>query len=240
MNDKPKTLSPPYATFSAFINFLNKLRETVIPSRIDPSVFGNASGGLSYSIISSLKFLKLINDAGTPSKEFIALVKASDEARPALLKDIVENGYPTLFKSGVDLTTMTAGQFDEHIRTEFGASGSTVDKIALFFTGASKMAGIPLSAHLLARKPVATSLSAKKSAKQRRRDNEEPSGEYDDDPPPAPQTTKALEYQLIDLMSEPDIDDTVKQSIWSLVQYLTARKVRRSEATANSTPAAAS
>lgn len=37
---------------------------------------------------------------------------------------------------------------------------------------------------------------------------------------------KALEYQLIDLMSEPDIDDAVKQSIWSLVQYLTARKAK--------------
>ncbi len=43
--------------------------------------------------------------------------------------------------------------------------------------------------------------------------------------PPAP-PPKALEYQLIDLMSEPDIDDTVKQSIWSLVQYLTARKIK--------------
>ena len=38
---------------------------------------------------------------------------------------------------------------------------------------------------------------------------------------------KALEYQLIDLMSEPDIDDSVKESIWSLVQYLTARKAKR-------------
>lgn len=37
---------------------------------------------------------------------------------------------------------------------------------------------------------------------------------------------KALEYQLIDLMSEPDIDEPVKQSIWSLVQYLTARKAK--------------
>lgn len=37
---------------------------------------------------------------------------------------------------------------------------------------------------------------------------------------------KALEYQLIDLMSEPDIDEEVKKSIWSLVQYLTARKSR--------------
>lgn len=28
-------------------------------------------------------------------------------------------------------------------------------------------------------------------------------------------------------MSAPDIDDTVKQSIWSLVQYLTARKAKK-------------
>lgn len=228
MNDKPRSLSPPYATFPAFINFLNKLRDTVIPSRIDPSVFGNASGGLSYSIISSLKFLKLINGGGIPSKEFIALVKASDEDRPALLKHIIQSGYPALFKSGIDLTTMTAGQFDEHVRTEYGASGSTVDKIALFFTGASKMADIPLSAHLLARKPVATSSTAKKSAKQRKRDNEDPreNGDNEDSPPAA--STKALEYQLIDLMSEPDIDEPTKQSIWSLVQYLTARKAKKS------------
>ncbi|CDX23598.1 hypothetical protein MPLB_300004 [Mesorhizobium sp. ORS 3324] len=41
---------------------------------------------------------------------------------------------------------------------------------------------------------------------------------------------KALEYQLIDLMTEPDIDDNVKQSIWALVQYLTARKMKKATA----------
>lgn len=38
---------------------------------------------------------------------------------------------------------------------------------------------------------------------------------------------KPLEYQLIDLMSEPDIPDDVKASIWSLVQYLAARKKKQ-------------
>lgn len=229
MNDKPKTTSPPYATFSGLLNFINKLRETGIPGRIDASVFGNASGSLSYSIISALKFLKLTDDNGIPTQQFIALVKAPDEGRAALLKTIIEKGYPSLFKPGVDLTTMTAGQFDEHMRTEFGVTGSTVDKIALFFISASKLAAIPLSAHLLARKPIATSSSAKKSAKQRKRDSDETRDEGDGDelPPTPPVTAKALEYQLIDLMSEPDIDDGVKQSIWSLVQYLTARKAKQ-------------
>src|ERR1051326_1949655 len=121
MSERSKTLSPPYATFGAFINFINKLRETGIPSRIDPSVFGNASGSLSYSIISALKFLKLIDDTGIPSQDFIVFVKASDELRSSLLAKSVQSGYPSLFEQGINLTTMTAGQFDEHVRNEFGA-----------------------------------------------------------------------------------------------------------------------
>ena len=73
MNDKPKKLSPPYATFPSFINFLNKLRDSSVPGRIDPSVFGNASGSISYSVIASLKYLKLIDDDGLPSSKFVEL-----------------------------------------------------------------------------------------------------------------------------------------------------------------------
>jgi hypothetical protein len=232
MNDKAKTTAPPYATFSAFINFLNKLRETTVPSRIDPSVFGNASGSLSYSIISTLKFLKLIDESGVPSQQFIELANATDDARGPLLKVIIQKGYPSLFQSPINLTTMTAGQFDEHIRQEFGAAGSTIDKIALFFIAACRMAEIPVSAHLLNRKPIATSSTAKKSAKQRRRDVDDDVVDEDDPfilPNPAG-ATKALEYQLIDLMSEPDIDADVKASIWSIVQYLMARKAKKETA----------
>jgi Family of unknown function (DUF5343) len=233
MADRAKSISPPYAALSGLLNFINKLRETGIPGRIDPSVFGNASGSLSYSIISTLKYLKLVDDGGIPSQDFIALVKASDEDRVPMWQRIVKSGYPSLFKAGVDLTTMTAGQFDEHVRNEFGASGSTVDKIALFFIGAAKLAGVPLSAHLLARKSVATSSAAKKSAKQRKRENGEAADdEGENDPLPPAAQPKALEYQLIDLMSQPDIDDEVKQSIWSLVQYLTARKAKKEAASA--------
>ncbi len=218
--------SAPYAALTSFTNFINKLRETGIPGRIDPSVFGNVSGSHSYSIISTLKYLKLIDDAGKPSQEFIAFVKATDEQRGQMWQKLVKSGYPTLFAPGVDLTTMTAGQFDEHVRSEFGASGSTVDKIALFFIGAAKAAGIPLSAHLQARKPIATSSTAKKSAKQRKRDVEGVTDDDGEDDPPPPVQQKALEYQLIDLMSERDIDEEVKKSIWSLVQFLMARKAK--------------
>jgi hypothetical protein len=229
MNETSKQLAPPYATFSAFVNFLNKLRDTGVPSRIDPSVFGNASGSLSYSIISALKFLKLIDENGTPSQQFIDLVGAKDEGRGVLIRPLIQKNYPSLFKPPVHLNSMTAGQFDEHMRQEYGVSGSTIDKVALFFISACKLAEIPVSAHLLSRKPIATSSAAKKSAKQRRRDDGDEDADDETPPPPfnPPAPTKALEYQLIDLMSEPDIEAEVKTSIWSIVQYLMARKAKK-------------
>jgi len=227
MSDKAKTVSPPYATFSSFINFINKLRDATVPSRIDPSVFGSVSGSLAYSIIAALKSLKLISDAGLPTQEFIALVNASDKERPAIWRPIMERTYPSLLSSDIDLTNITAGHFDEHLRNEFNVQGSTVDKVALFFIAGAKLANIPLSGLLLSRKPVATSNAAKKSAKQRKREVPDDGDDVGADPQPLPLVQKALEYQLIDLMSEPDIDEEVKQSIWQLVQYLTARKAKR-------------
>jgi hypothetical protein len=162
---------------------------------------------------------------------FVELVRANDEDRAPILKRLVEQGYPSLFRSEINLAAITAGQFDEHIREEYNVNGSTVDKIAAFFISIAKAAGISLSPHLLQRRPVASSSSSKKSAKQRRRDNGEARTEAEGEAPlggrvnPTP-PQKELEYQLIDLMSESDIDDSVKQSIWSLVQYLTARKAR--------------
>jgi Family of unknown function (DUF5343) len=223
MAETAKTGAPPYATWAAFLNFLNKLRDTTIPSRIDPTVFGNASGSVTYSIIAALKFLKLINAEGDPSPLFLKLVKASDEDRKAVMAGIIKANYPTLFGGKIDITKATAGQFDEHIRDTYDAQGSTVDKIAAFFIAASQYAAIDLSPHIKARKPTAASASAGKSRKQRRTAGDEPE---DRDPPPAltPSETKALEYQLIDLMKVEGIGQPEQDAIWTLVRFLTTKK----------------
>lgn len=220
MADKAQNLSPPYASFPAFINFLNKLRETTIPGRIDPSVFGKASGSIAYSILASLKFLKLISADGTPLPQFIALVNAADDERKPMLREMIQAGYPSLWDGSLDVTKATAGQFDEHIREEFDVKGSTVDKVATFFIQAAKAADLTISPHLAARRPVAGSASAGKSRKQRRSDAAEidaPSAT----PTPPPAAAKALEYQLIDLMKREGIGDAEQEAIWTLVRFLT-------------------
>lgn len=222
MGDSAKVMAPPYATFPSFVNFINKLRETTVTSRIDPSVFGKASGSIVYSTLAALKSLKLIEADGTPSQTFHSLVQATDEARKPIWEKIVKAGYPTLFGGSLDLTKATAGQFDEHIRDNYDASGSTVDKVAAFFIAAAQAGGIDLSHHLKARKATAASASAGKSKKQRRTVVEEEEIERRDPPPPPAPEPKALKYQLIDLMERDGIGQEEQTAIWTLVRYLSA------------------
>jgi hypothetical protein len=227
MSDKPAKTSPPYASFAAFINFINKLRETTVPHRIDPSVFGGASGSVVYSIIAALKSLKLIGADGVTTATFSEFVKASDEDRKPLLLKILREGYPTLWGGSIDLMTATAGQFDEHMRVEYDAKGSTVDKVASFFLAAAKAAGLPISPHLAARKATANSASSAKSKRQRKAQEADNGGDVGKPPPPPPNngtiSDKALEYKLVDLMKDEAIGDTERSAIWTLIQYLTAK-----------------
>lgn len=226
MAEKQKKVSPPYATFGAFVSFLNKMRETSVPSRIDPSVFGNASGSVSYSVIAALKYLRLIEDDGKPTKTFSALVNASDDARAPILSEVIRNGYPSLFGGSLDLKNATSAEFDEHMRKEFDVQGSTVDKIAAFFILAAKLAGIPLSPHLVARKAVSSSSSSKKSAKQRKKDDEADASPPDEGPPAKPIITeKALEYRLVDLMGDAAGDAEVMAAIIKVITFLKTREV---------------
>lgn len=210
--------SPPYATFTQFIGFLNKLRDKPIPSRIDASIFGNASGSLSYSVIAALKSLKLIQPNGIPNSEFAALVEAGDEERKAILKEAMKNAYPTLHSSQFPLENATAGQFDEHLRNNYEAKGSTIDKVASFFIQAAVFAGIPISEHILNRKPSAGLSTNGKSRRQRKQPEVPPL-----EKPASSISEKALEYRLVDLMSEAIDEPSVIQSILNVVTFLKRR-----------------
>jgi hypothetical protein len=219
---------PPYATFSPLLNFLNKLRETQVPSRIDPSVFGNASGSLSYSIIATLKVLKLIATDGTPTVVFMALVEADDETRKGLLREALPAAYPTFFDGSFDIKKATAGQFDEHIRDRYDAKGSTIDKVASFFIAAANFADVEISQLIKDRKPISSSATSGKSRKQRKQAREENgagaanTGGAVVNPPAA--ASQPLEYQLVDLLKDDNITDEATTAIWTLVQFLATKK----------------
>jgi len=230
MAEKTKHPCPPYATFPTFVNFLNKLRDTQVPGRIDPSVFGNASGSISYSVIAALKAFKLIAADGTPSNEFVGIVKASDEARKPMLANIGIRVYPTFYEGKFDVSNATASQFDEHIRDNYEAKGSTIDKVAAFFIAFCQYTDLPLSELIKARKPLASSASSGKSKRQRRAaENGDDGATGQKAPPPPAITEKALEYRLVDLMSDAIGNPEVMQAIITVVTFLKSRDAAASK-----------
>lgn len=217
MADENTQLKPPYATFRSFMNFIDKLAETDIPSRVDRSVFGNVSGSAAYSIMSALKFLTLISAGGAPSEELRALVGSSGQDRKDCLKQVLRVGYPALFSDKVNLRLATSAQFDQLMRSEHGVSGSSLDKAASFFIAAAQESGLEISQHLKDRRPTAPS-----SASRKKKTDRAPKGE-NDNPPPTAQVQQSgerpLSHVLIDMLNMDGMSDVQQEAVWTLVQY---------------------
>ena len=217
MAEETNSVSPPYATYKQFINFLNGLRETTVPQRIDRSVFGPMSGGTAYSLLSALKFLKLIDDSGAPQSFFRKLVDADDFERKALIAEMLETAYPSFFGGELDLSQASSGQFDDHIREQYKSKGSTIDKQALFFLNAAEDAGITLSAHLKARRPTAASPASRKRQSARK----EAAAGNTPTPAVTPRTEarRSLSHVLTDLLDVNDMTDVEMEAVWTLLRY---------------------
>lgn len=220
---------PPYISFQTLLTFLSELKTNGMPPQIDKSVLRRFSGGVQGQLKMGIRSLGLI-DGDAPTDRLKAMVDAHETpAFDPLLLDILKDVYPYVF--ALDLQTATPTMFADAFKVT-GAKEDVSRKCRTFFLHAAKKAGVQLGTRILTgsvpRGPAnGTSRRKAKAAKP-----EDDSGKRDQPPPfdqagKPPAVQKALEYQLIDLMTEPDIVDEVKQSIWSLVQYLTARKAKQ-------------
>jgi len=185
-----KQKSPPYVSFTAFVNFLNRLRESHIPGKIDRTVFGKGpSGSLVAAMVSSMKYLELIDEANRPTSAMRALVEASDDARKPLFAEMVKTKYGFLFGDpDFDLAVASTGQVTEKFR-EQEVSGSTITKAIAFFLGLARAGDFKVSSHI---KPPAVARKVSKSVARKgtergtsddeREDDEDEYQENDEDP----------------------------------------------------------
>jgi hypothetical protein len=144
--DNSKGSIPPYLSFTTFRNFIEGMREGVIPSRIDKTMMVGQSGGTQSYLLSGLKFFDLIDDAGTPTAALEPLVKSAGTDWPKTWKPIFEKHYKSIL-DGLDLSRATVGQLHEKFAA-LGLTGETVRKCHSFFAAAADAAGIALSPHL--------------------------------------------------------------------------------------------
>lgn len=177
-NVKPAT--PPFTSYSSYINFLNQLREHgTVPTRIDKTLMSKSSGSQISATMAALKYLGQIDEAGKPSEQFKKLVLGTEDDRKPLLAALLKERYQFLFDDvGFNIEQATSGEMAEKFRA-LEINGSTVTRTIAFFLAAAKEAGIKVSPHI--KPPPAPKGAAKKSPKAKElTGNQLPQEEEDD------------------------------------------------------------
>ncbi len=166
-----KAIPPAYVSFNAFLSFINKLRETSVPHRIDRSLMGKQSGSLISALMAALKFFDLVDDAQRPTVLMRELVTVSDDERKVIFKQMFEQGYAAILGDpDFHLESATTAQLTEKFR-DAGVSGSTIAKCIALFLNLAKAADITVSHHIKA--PTVPRPNGKKAVKgQAKRDAE--------------------------------------------------------------------
>jgi hypothetical protein len=153
MNNNMPAISankPPYVAYKTFSNFIGSLRESGLPNRIDRSVLPGQSGSTQSFLLSTLRFLGLINEEGIPSSPLADLVSHPANEK-ATLDKVIKESYKFIFTDGFNLQAATESQLRERFE-ERGLSGETIRKSVSFFLIACEHAGIPLSVHVRGRR----------------------------------------------------------------------------------------
>jgi hypothetical protein len=142
--DKAK-ITPPYLAFSAFTSFLQTLKNTTIPSRMDSSVTPTLSGQTRGALNTCLEFFGLVDKDRKVTPKLKPLVEAfeTDKWKNAVAALISDAYKPIL----VDLVILnaTGAQLKERFRDNGGVDGQVLEKALRFYLAALDEAGTAYS-----------------------------------------------------------------------------------------------
>ena len=131
----------PYAPASTLSRFFDHIRYVKTPDKVTSGLVEdyNIPKGHAFALLSSLKFLGLVEDDGTPNPAYKALQTSGEEFR-GNLEEIVRRAYSDLF-SVVD----PSRNGREHIKNFFARnySPATAERATALFLDLCGEAGIP-------------------------------------------------------------------------------------------------
>lgn len=161
-NDKNRKTLPPYVSYRTFRNFIDGL-QMGMPSRIDRSYWGERySGSTGTQLMTSLRFLELIDANGTPQLRLRQLVSAKGAQRTEILKQIVHSTFDFVSDRTIDPQVATYAQLEEAFFKTYQVTGDVARKCIKFFINLESDAGVTLSPYIMRRsKTIRTSTSRK-------------------------------------------------------------------------------
>lgn len=196
----PKSIKPSYVSYKTFKNFLETLTSKGgCPDRIDSGVLPTMSGANQKHLMSSLKFLNLINEKHIASDRLAQLIESDkakdDDNRKKILALVVKDAYSFLFENGF-VERATTQQVEAKFRG-FGISGDTVNKAIMFFIHITNDAGVAISQFI---HPYKGKISKPSSTKPRKNGNKGSKG------------TAERQPDTPDIPKKPEIDP--KKNVW--------------------------
>lgn len=191
--EKEKSAVPPYVPYKTFRNSVDGLNP--VPSVIDGHVLKTMGGALRSQLLSSLRYLKLIDEHNRTQPAFKTLAASKGEDRKKELNKLLTNSYPFLFAEAVDFNLaegtypQLVGEFQDQ-----GASLETAKRCVRFFLDAAKDAGIVVSPYI---QPESVTKTKSDGAKTTRARNSGKSKERDEGrtPPPPGDRLPQTEWQ---------------------------------------------
>jgi len=220
----PKGRTPPYIGYSTFKTLLNELKTNGLPPQIDRSVLVRFAGGIQGQLMHALRSLGLTDDDKKPTAKLKRLVDAFETPEYAsALRPILDETYAYVFQ--LDLMTATPSMFADAFKKAVDAKEEVLRKCRTFFLHAARDIGIAIGPRIeKAKFPRSNSAGPRKPRVSKPSNGTPtPTPAFTPTPPANQISDKALEYKLIDLMREDDIDNDQRAAIWTLVQYLTAK-----------------
>lgn len=222
MADQDKNITPPYASYKSFTNFVKGLRENGCPSHITRSIIPGSNSGKAM-MAATLRYLDLVNDKEEPTEKLKQLIN-SDANYSEELKKILTDSYGFLNDHTIDLRHTTTDKVAEKFR-ELGASGSTVSKCMAFFLAAAKDAKIQVSQYVKAPAPVRANAPRKSKNRGRSNDEDRSSDDLPPPPPPPPPSRSTWQEQLLSKFPEfdPSWDDETRKKWFDAFQELMSK-----------------
>ena len=165
--EKEKPTIPAYVPYKTFHNFLDGLNP--VPSVIDNYVLRTMGGALKSQLLSSLRYLKLVDANNRSQPALKTLVSAKGEERKKELSKLLTDAYPYLFPPGAGDFSLTEGTYPLFLAKfqEQGAGGDTIRRCGKFFLDAAKDAGIVVSTYIQSEPITKTKSDSAKPARPR-------------------------------------------------------------------------
>lgn len=146
-NSEDRRPLPPYIPFKTLTGFIQKLKDTAVPPRVDSSLMRSYSGSVARQLVAAMKWLSLVDDNGY-TKEMLTRLVASygTDGWHDEFGVVISDAYSSVI-GDLDLDKTTSAMLAEKFRA-FGAEGQVLQKCITFYLAAMRNVGWQISPHL--------------------------------------------------------------------------------------------